>query len=312
MKRKILALVMDLAVAAALLGGIYGVNYMIPQKGVTAQTLQASASGNEAAEAAENTGNSLDTASGEQNNAAGQSSREQQLQALLDGNRNGLPATKVSLDSTDWRQKFAGKFTDQVVSTDTSYTSPNVSVQLTYGSYQTNRLDRSEKGGHEKYGTIIRNGIIYRAKPTDMETCVLNWDGTMKIYSPQELNTQTLIDSGAYQSWVFGPSLLDENGKARTSFLTWDYIMESHPRTAIGYFEPGHYCLLVVDGRQKSSRGMFPDEMAALFEQLGCLAAYNLDGGHCSFMTMQDQVANHPYKPEHEVQDGIFITEGLI
>ena len=30
MKRKILALVMDLAVAAALLGGIYGVNYMIP------------------------------------------------------------------------------------------------------------------------------------------------------------------------------------------------------------------------------------------------------------------------------------------
>ena len=122
MKRKILALVMDLAVAAALLGGIYGVNYMIPQKGVTAQTLQASASGNEAAEAAENTGNSLDTASGEQNNAAGQSSREQQLQALLDGNRNGLPATKVSLDSTDWRQKFAGKFTDQVVSTDTSYT----------------------------------------------------------------------------------------------------------------------------------------------------------------------------------------------
>lgn len=312
MKRKILALVMDLAVAAALLGGIYGVNYMIPQKGVAAQTLQASASGNEAAEAAENTGNSLDTASGEQNNAAGQSSREQQLQALLDGNRNGLPATKVSLDSTDWRQKFAGKFTDQVVSTDTSYTSPNVSVQLTYGSYQTNRLDRSEKGGHEKYGTIIRNGIIYRAKPTDMETCVLNWDGTMKIYSPQELNTQTLIDSGAYQSWVFGPSLLDENGKARTSFLTWDYIMESHPRTAIGYFEPGHYCLLVVDGRQKSSRGMFPDEMAALFEQLGCQAAYNLDGGHCSFMTMQDQVANHPYKPEHEVQDGIFITEGLI
>lgn len=374
MKRKILALVMDLAVAAALLGGIYGVNYMIPQKGVAAQTLQASASGNEAAEAAENTGNSLDTASGEQNNAAGQSSREQQLQALLDGNRNGLPATKVSLDSTDWRQKFAGKFTDQVVSTDTSYTSPNVSVQLTYGSYQTNRLDRSEKGDHEKYGTnvsyvladiyvaditclqtcfaqntygvgyseklsdmsarmksvlavngdsysnsmhknngtIIRNGIIYRAKPTDMETCVLNWDGTMKIYSPQELNTQTLIDSGAYQSWVFGPSLLDENGKARTSFLTWDYIMESHPRTAIGYFEPGHYCLLVVDGRQKSSRGMFPDEMAALFEQLGCQAAYNLDGGHCSFMTMQDQVANHPYKPEHEVQDGIFITEGLI
>ena len=79
---------------------------------------------------------------------------------------------------------------------------------------------------------------------------------------------------------------------------------------AIGYFEPGHYCLLLVDGRQKSSRGMFPDEMAKVFEDLGCRAAYNLDGGHCSFMTFQDRIANHPYKPEHKVTDGIFITEG--
>lgn len=56
---------------------------------------------------------------------------------------------------------------------------------------------------------------------------------------------------------------------------------------------------------------MFLDEMAAFFEQLGCRAAYNLDGGHCSFMTMGTQVANHPYKAEHKIQDGIFITEEL-
>ena len=145
-----------------------------------------------------------------------------------------------------------------------------------------------------------------------METCVLNWDGTMQIYSPQELDTQTLIDNGAYQSWIFGPSFLDENGKAKTDFQTWSYIAESHPRTAIGYYEPGHYCLLVVDGRQKTSRGMFLDEMAGLFEQLGCKAAYNLDGGHGSFMTKDAKVANHPYKPEHTIQDGIFVMEGLL
>ena len=146
---------------------------------------------------------------------------------------------------------------------------------------------------------------------TDAETCVLNWDGTMDIYQPGQVELQQLIEKGAYQSWVFGPSLLDEKGKAKDKFLTWDYIRESHPRTAIGYYEPGHYCLLLVDGRQDSSRGMFPDEMAKVFEELGCKAAYNLDGGHCSFMTFLDKVANHPYKPEHEVADGIFITEGL-
>ena len=169
-------------------------------------------------------------------------------------------------------------------------------------SYNNNR--------HQDNGTIIRNGVIYRAKKTDMETCVLNWDGTMQIYAPDQLDTQTLIKKGAYQSWIFGPSLLDDKGKAKTDFLTWDYITESHPRTAIGYYEPGHYCLLVVDGREPGySRGMFLNEEAAIFEQLGCKAAYNLDGGHCSFMTLQDQVVNRPYKAEHEIPDGIFIMK---
>lgn len=170
-------------------------------------------------------------------------------------------------------------------------------------SYSNNR--------HKDNGTIIRNGVVYRSQPTDSDTCVLNWDGTMDIYEPGQVDVNQLMERGAYQSWIFGPSLLDENGKTKESFWTWDYITYSHPRTAIGYFEPGHYCLLLVDGRQEDTRGMFLDEMAKVFENLGCKAAYNLDGGHCSFMTFQNRVANHPYKPEHEVTDGIFITEGL-
>lgn len=351
--KRILMIILDLLISTALLGGIYGINYLIPQSGVMAKNISETISGKPAA-----------TAGG---------SEAERLQRIVDRTANGHATTKVSMDTEDWHQKFKDKFTDHVVSSENSYTSPNVSIQLTDGSYQTSRLDRSENGNHVKYGTnvsyvladiyigditclqscfaqdtygvgysekltdmsarmksilavngdsysnsrhvnngtIIRNGVVYRAQPTDVETCVLNWDGTMKIYGPNEMDAKKLVENGAYQSWVFGPSLLDSNGKAKSSFLTWDYIRESHPRTAIGYYEPGHYCFLVVDGRQTASRGMFPSEMAALFEQLGCKAAYNLDGGHCSFMTMKDQIVNHPYKPEHEVQDGIFITEGL-
>ena len=368
--RKVMMLTSDILIAALLVAMIWGVNYLIPQTGIRAQAMAetAGSAGSGTSSAADSVTDSRASIS-----SADLTAETKRLQNLADSSANGLPTTKVSLDTQDWHQKFADKFTDKVVSTDTSYTSPNLSIQLTYDSYMTNRLDDSENGRHQKYGTnvsyvladiyvgditclqtcfaqdtygigyseklqdmsqriqavlavngdsysnsrhenngtIIRNGVIYRTKPTDMETCVLNWDGTMEIYQPQDLNIQQLIDSGAYQSWIFGPSLLDENGKAKTSFMTWDYIRESHPRTAIGYYEPGHYCLLVVDGRQDSSRGMFPEEMAALFEQLGCKAAYNLDGGHCSFMEMQGRTANHPYKPDHEVQDGIFITEGL-
>lgn len=169
-------------------------------------------------------------------------------------------------------------------------------------SYSNNR--------HQDNGTIIRNGKTYRAKSTDAETCVLYKDGTMKIYTPEELNPESLAEEDVWQSWVFGPSLLDENGHAKTSFMTWDYIRESHPRTAIGYYEPGHYCLLVVDGRQADySRGMFLNEMAAVFENLGCSMAYNLDGGHCSFMTMGGRTVSQPYRPDHEVSDGIFFMD---
>ena len=56
---------------------------------------------------------------------------------------------------------------------------------------------------------------------------------------------------------------------------------------------------------------MFLDEMARLFEKLGCKAAYNLDGGHTAFMTMGDRIINRPYKPHNKVADGIFIVEGL-
>lgn len=376
MKKRLIALVSDLLITVLLLGGIYGVNYLIPQKGVKAQNIMQTTKNSQSAYSKTNvsgSGSYQNAPAAVQDSQVNDSEETQKLQNLVESSANGLPTTKVLLDTQDWHKKFADKFTDQVISTDTSYSSPNLSIQLTYKSYKTNKVDHTENGNHETYGanisyviadiyvgditclqtcfaqntygvgyteklsdmsarmksvlavngdsysnsrhqdngTIIRNGVIYRSQPTDMETCVLNWDGTMKIYSPQELNTQQLIDSGAYQSWIFGPSLLDENGKAKTAFQTWSYITESHPRTAIGYYEPGHYCLLVVDGRQKSSRGMFLDEMAGLFEQLGCKAAYNLDGGHCSFMTMQDQVVNHPYKPEHMIQDGIFITEGL-
>ena len=364
MKKALLSLLCDVLVAAIVLTGIWIWNYQITQPGTPAVAPQISRN---------NLGTvQLPLASESGIDTSYQGDMTGGVTDIKDGNPSELTQTNVKLDSEDWHTKFADHFTDTVVSTDTSYTSPNLSIQLSYGSYDSHILDTTSEGKHKKYGTnisyvladiyvgditciqtafakdtygvgysekltdmsdriksvlavngdsynnnrhqdngtIIRNGVIYRAQPTDMETCVLNWDGTMKIYQPEELDIQRLIQEGAYQSWIFGPSLLDENGKAKESFQTWDYITQSHPRTAIGYYEPGHYCLLVVDGRQKSSRGMFLDEMAGLFESLGCQAAYNLDGGHCSFMTMEGRTVSRPYKPEHEVPDGIFITEG--
>lgn len=161
-------------------------------------------------------------------------------------------------------------------------------------------------------GTIIRNGEVYRKENTESDVCVLYYDGTMKTFSPDEFRPEQVIADGAYQTWIFGPSLLDENGESRTDYNTWDYIKEAHPRTAIGYYEPGHYCLMLVDGRQEEeaySRGMYLEEMSQIFEEMGCKAAYNLDGGHCAQMTFNSKIANHPYEESDDICDCIYIAE---
>ena len=365
MKKKILWIMVDLTAAALIVLAVWIVNYKIPQQGIQAVSFPQVEAGRNFAPA----GGTFQPEV--QSEVYTETQAELQAKVQTETQQASFITTNMTMDTQDWHEKFADKFTDTVVATDTSYTSPDLSIHLSYNQYDTGILDNSGEGKHVKYGTkisyvladiylgditcfrtafaqntygvgyseklsdmsakmrsvlavngdsysnnrhqdngtIIRNGVVYRNEVTDMETCVLNWDGTMDIYSPEQMDLQQLIEKGAYQSWIFGPSLLDENGKAKDSFRTWEYITQSHPRTAIGYYEPGHYCLMLVDGRQKSSRGMFLDEMAKVFEDLGCRSAYNLDGGHCSFMTFEGKTANHPYKPEYEVSDGIFICD---
>lgn len=329
MEKMVLNFLIDFLIAAEIIMCVWVVHYKVPQKIRDAGPVQ-SFEANRNKEAG-------------MRNGAGMNSE--------DGAADNL---------TDWREKFADHFTDSIIVTEDSYSSPNLSVQLSFGRYTAGDQNNSQPvtyvladvyisditciqtafpqdiygiGYSEKLldmtlerkavlgingdsctndmnkdnGTIIRNGDVYRDEQSAAETCVLNRDGTMEIYEPYSVDAQELIRKGAYQSWVFGPSLLDENGKAKQEFYTWDYLRQAHPRTAIGYYEPGHYCFLVADGRQEGSRGMFLEEMAGLFEKLGCKAAYNLDGGHSSFMTMQDQVVSHPYDPSQEVMDGIFL-----
>ncbi len=278
----------------------------------------------------------------------------------------GIPASQMPSSfhsgkmtaATDLRTKFSGHFTNKIVSTNMSYSSPNLSVNITrhrmgsgdntvtyyiadifmadissfqthfaygtYGSYKQSLSDMSSDVGAilamngDSYrfnlghlnGLLMRNGIVYRTNRTTADICVLYKDGTMVTSSPNDFDAQQAINNGALQTWIFGPRLLDDNGRALKQFNTWDYIRKSHPRSAIGYYEPGHYCFVVVDGRQTGySRGMELPELAAVFEKLGCTAAYNLDGGHTSFLTLNDTVVNRPYKPKKMITDCIYICE---
>lgn len=170
--------------------------------------------------------------------------------------------------------------------------------------------DSYSSDGRMENETLIRNGMLYSSGQNWQDMCVLYRDGEMRTYGGGQFDPAEVSTEEIWQTWNFGPALLDENGEIPSSYNTDDYLRESHPRTAVGYYEPGHYCLMVVDGRQENfSRGMYLEEMSAVFHDLGCRAAYNLDGGHCSFMTFGETIASHPYDYSDDISDCIYIAE---
>ncbi len=162
--------------------------------------------------------------------------------------------------------------------------------------------------GNTTEGVVIRNGVIYRANATENDVCVLYYDGSMRVMKGSDFSVDEAVADGAWQAWTFGPALLDGDGKAISSYSSSGFIAGANPRTAIGCYEPGHYCIVVVDGRGESA-GMSLAQLSRLFEDMGCAAAYNLDGGKSSVMVWQGETCNEPSGGGRESSDAILITE---
>lgn len=161
--------------------------------------------------------------------------------------------------------------------------------------------------GIRQRSIVIRNGEVYRKTPAHAYICVLYYDGTMETYTFGEFDVDRAIAGGAWQAWDFGPALLDEKGAAVTDFDTG--IAGENPRIGLGYYEPGHYAVVAVDGRQAHSRGMTLPEFAALFQRLGCKTAYNLDGGNSAAMTWRGEMFSSPSKEKEgrDISDIIYL-----
>ena len=87
-------------------------------------------------------------------------------------------------------------------------------------------------------------------------------------------------------------------------------IADIHPRTAIGYTEERKLIILVVDGRQPTSRGVYLEELAQIMVNLNCVEALNLDGGGSSALVVNNQLINKPSgtSMEREVMSAIAVT----
>ncbi len=163
--------------------------------------------------------------------------------------------------------------------------------------------------GHRQNGVFaVRNGLDYGHNPNKrQETCVLYRDGTMEVYAGGSYSVQDIFNRNPWHAWYFGPGLLDENGKAKTKFSS--SVANVNPRSAIGYYEPGHYCFVMVEGRFKDSPGVTLAQLAEIFENLGCRAAYNLDGGQTADMVFGGSSICQIRGSARNVSDILYIRE---
>ena len=155
------------------------------------------------------------------------------------------------------------------------------------GIAETNRAILAISGDFIRFrpeGLCVRNGVVYRTKPDPArDVCAFYRDGRMETFDANLVPKDLTENPDVWHIIGFGPSLLDADGKAKTEFRTT--VAGHNPRMVIGYYEPGHYGLLFVEGRQQGySMGLRMEGLAKLCESLGFAAAFNLDGGASACM----------------------------
>lgn len=253
-------------------------------------------------------------------------------------------------DPAGWGSKWLDRFSadDSVVITDHSYRSHDISINIEtrkvgdsvayiadiYVRYIDNLKSAFAKGQYGKNitenttqiadnnnailaingdyygirdnGIIVRNYILYRDTPR-ADICSIFYDGTVTVDENSDYDLNAALQNGLYQTMSFGP-LLVKDGVAKTQFSPG--ILGANPRTGFGYYEPGHYVFVTVDGRQDGySTGMTMLEFGQLFIDLGCTNAYNLDGGQSAMMIFNGEVYNQPYNNGRPTSDIFYIGE---
>jgi len=163
--------------------------------------------------------------------------------------------------------------------------------------------------GTRDSGVVIRNGELFRNNKVTQDVAILYWNGEFETFSPEEFDAMTEMERGAYQSWCFGPMLVDDEGNALQGFNAAYEVIKKHPRSAIGYYEPGHYCFVAVDGRNKESKGATMHQLSHYMADLGCKRAYNLDGGQTSLLCAGTVLVNQPADGGRNTSDAIIVVD---
>ena len=160
---------------------------------------------------------------------------------------------------------------------------------------------RVERDHEESYdyplGVVIRNGEILGDRPKKAGTTVyppldvmaFYPDGTVSLHENATVSAKDLLAKGAVNTLSFGPILV-ENGEVSPRASQFGSTL--NPRTAFGVVEPGHYVVVLTEGKANGGEGQSCSWMAEKMAELGCQEAMNLDGGDTAMMLFMGKKIN--------------------
>ena len=207
-------------------------------------------------------------------------------------------------------------------------------VFATSTDYYTYRAGRAKEDKSCHVGIELRNGeilfddpMIKEMKMPNYETLALYADGHADSQPSREKGAEAYQKEGATDVFTFGPCLV-RNGELTEYVATAN--RSNNPRLAIGVAEPGHYVVVLCEGRVgqsdglKRSTGVMMKNLAKIMLDQGCTVAVNMDGGQTAVMAFMGKQINRVVKsdpkgrPQVEAlafgtseQVGIFELEGI-
>lgn len=153
---------------------------------------------------------------------------------------------------------------------------------------------------------------------------VSSHDGTLYEWADPPPNAPgrpvEALDVAGLEPWparhavAAGPVLVRDGERHITSdeeVFFGSTIPDVHPRTAAGVTAAGDLILLVVDGRQRDSRGLDLVELANVMLDLGCVEAVNLDGGGSATLVVDGELVNRPAGDtiQREIMSALTVVE---
>jgi hypothetical protein len=117
------------------------------------------------------------------------------------------------------------------------------------------------------------------------------------------------LQKGKFKKWKMqtavggGPVLLQDGTIQIANNIERKFagnaIKDKHPRSGMGYTSDGQLILLAIEGRfPGKAEGATLEQMAAMFKQIGCVEALNLDGGGSSCLLINGKNTIQPSDKE--------------